>query len=78
MTTERSRMMRSELSLFWAESSRLNMLRRQGDLSQQELQEFRDEAQAIAMHSRWGRLRTVAAARLAETAALPAGQRGAA
>jgi hypothetical protein len=72
MNTQRSQMMRA----FWTESSRLNQLRRAGGLSHQEVQEFRDEAGAIAMHSDWSRLRTVAAARLAEAGTFAKGQRG--
>jgi hypothetical protein len=76
MNTQRSQMMRAELRAFWTESSRLNQLRRAGGLSHQEVQEFRDEAGAIAMHSDWSRLRTVAAARLAEAGTFAKGQRG--
>jgi hypothetical protein len=76
MNTQRSQMMRAELRAFWTESSRLNQLRREGGLSHQNLQEFRDEAGAIAMHSEWSRLRAIAAARLAEAGTSPNGQRG--
>jgi hypothetical protein len=76
MNTQRSQMMRAELRTFWEESSRLNQLRREGGLSHQDLQEFRDEAGAIAMHSEWSRLRTIAAARLVEAGTLHDGQRG--